>query len=86
MVGVILYGSSLLFTLVTLPVELNASRRAKKMLLNEGIVAEVEIVGVNRVLSAAAFTYLAGLLTSMVYFMRFLIYVLTIFGRRINRR
>ena len=86
MVGVILYGSSLLFTLVTLPVELNASRRAKKMLLSEGIVAEDEIEGVNRVLSAAAFTYLAGLLTSMVYFIRFLIYVLTIFGRRNNRR
>lgn len=86
MVGVILYGSSLLFTLVTLPVELNASRRAKKMLLNEGIVAEDEIEGVNRVLSAAAFTYLAGLLTSTVYFMRFLVYVLTIFGRRNNRR
>ena len=86
MVGVILYGSSLLFTLITLPVELNASRRAKQMLLAQGIVAQDEIDGVNKVLSAAAFTYLAGLLTSMVYFMRFLLYVLTIFGRRNNRR
>lgn len=86
MVGVILYGTSLLFTLITLPVELNASRRAKQMLLAEGIIAQDEIKGVNQVLSAAALTYVAGLLTSMVYFMRFLIYVLTIFGRRNNRR
>ena len=56
------------------------------MLLAEGIIAQDEIDGVNKVLSAAAFTYLAGLLTSMVYFMRFLLYVLTIFGRRNNRR
>ncbi len=85
MVGVILYGGSLLFALVTLPVELNASARAKKMLLEEGILMEDEIAGAKEVLSAAALTYLASLLTSLVYFLRFLIQVLTLFGRR-NRR
>ncbi len=84
MVGVVLYGGSLLFALVTLPVELNASRRAKEMLLNNGIISEDEVEGAKAVLSAAAMTYLASLLTSLVYFLRFLLYVLTIFGRRNN--
>lgn len=82
MVGVILYGGSLLFALVTLPVELDASRRAKKMLLSSGILQEDEIPAAKEVLSAAALTYLASLLTSLVYFLRFLIMVLTMFGRR----
>lgn len=86
MVGVALYGGSLLFALVTLPVELDASRRAKRMLLENGILSNDEIGGAGEVLSAAAFTYLASLLTSLVYFLRFLFYVLTIFGRRNNSR
>ncbi len=85
LVGVALYGGSLLFALVTLPVELNASKRAKKMLLAEGILYEDEMRGASEVLSAAALTYLASLLTSLVYFLRFLIRVLTIFGRRGRR-
>ena len=86
MVGVCLYGGSLLFALVTLPVELNASKRAKEMLLAEGILSEAEIPAAKEVLSAAALTYFASLLTSLVYFLRFLVYVLTIFGRRNGRR
>lgn len=86
MVGVILYGGSFLFALITLPVELNASKRAKKMLVSEGILAQDEMLGASEVLSAAALTYLASLLTSLVYFLRFLVRVLTLFGRRDNRR
>ena len=86
MVGVALYGGSLLFALVTLPVELDASRRAKKMLIAEGILAQDELPAASEVLSAAALTYLASLLTSLVYFLRFLLYVLTLFGRRNNSR
>ncbi|MBQ8732362.1 MAG: zinc metallopeptidase [Oscillospiraceae bacterium] len=86
MIGVILYGGSLLFALVTLPVELNASNRARKMLLAEGILCEDEIPAAKEVLSAAALTYFASLLTSLVYFLRFLVRVLTMFGRRDNRR
>lgn len=84
LVGVVLYGLSTLFTLVTLPVELNASKRAKRMLLEEGIVQEDELYGAEKVLSAAALTYLAALLTSLVYFLRFAWYVFMLFGR--NRR
>lgn len=86
MVGVILYGGSFLFALITLPVELNASKRAKKMLVSEGILTQDELYGASQVLSAAALTYLASLLTSLVYFLRFLVRVLTLFGRRDNRR
>ncbi len=80
--GVVLYGGSLVFALVTLPVELNASKRAKKMLIEENILTQEESKGAEKVLSAAALTYLASLLTSFVYFLRFFVYVLTIFGRR----
>lgn len=83
--GVVLYGGSFLFALVTLPVEYNASRRAKKMLVSEGVLIQEEAGGASEVLSAAALTYLASLLTSLVYFLRFFVYVLTIFGRR-NRK
>ena len=84
MLGVILYGGSMIFALVTLPVELDASRRAKRMLLDAGILYADEIPAAGEVLSAAALTYLASLLTSIVYFLRFLFYVLSIFGRRRN--
>ena len=84
MLGVILYGGSLIFALVTLPVEWNASRRAKEMLRDEGILTMEEIRGADKVLDAAALTYLASLVTSAVYFLRFLLYVLSIFGRRRN--
>lgn len=84
-VGVCLYGSSFLFTLFTYPVELDASRRAKKMLLEEGVLNEDEIVGAQKVLSAAASTYLASLLTSLVYFLRFLLWVFMLFGGRRRR-
>ncbi|MGN0804176.1 MAG: zinc metallopeptidase [Candidatus Coproplasma sp.] len=82
LVGVALYGASFLFTLVTLPVELNASSRAKKMLVSEGILTKEELPGARKVLSAAAMTYVASLLTSLIYFLRFFLYVLLIFGKR----
>ena len=85
MIGVILYGSSLLFSLVTLPVELDASRRAIRMLLDNHMISEDEAPAARKVLSAAAFTYLVSVLSSIVYFLRFLLYVLSIFGRRRSR-
>ncbi|MGN1234912.1 MAG: zinc metallopeptidase [Christensenellaceae bacterium] len=81
-VGIALYGLSTLFMLATLPVELDASRRGKRMLVAEGILAEDEMGGASAVLNAAALTYVAGLLTSLAYFLRFLLVVLSIFGRR----
>lgn len=85
MLGVALYGLSALFALVTLPVELDASRRAKKMLLAEGIITDEELPYADKMLDAAAMTYVASLLTSIVYFLRFLLYVLIIFGGRRRR-
>ena len=79
--GVALYGTSTLFALVTLPVELDASRRAKAMLLETGIIGEEELPYAEKMLSAAAQTYLASLLVSLVYFLRFAWWVLRLFGR-----
>ena len=69
--GIALYGLSTLFLLVTLPVEFNASRRAKKMLTEDGILTAEELPAAGKVLSAAALTYVASLLVSLVYFLRF---------------
>jgi Zn-dependent membrane protease YugP len=80
--GVGLYGLSTVFAFVTLPVELDASRRAKKMLVAEGILTKEELKYADKMLDAAAQTYLASLLTSMIYFLRFVLWVLILFGRR----
>lgn len=80
--GVVMYGTATLFALVTLPVELDASRRAKRMLLDSGILTEEELPNASKMLSAAAMTYLVSLLTSLVYFLRFAWWVLRIFGNR----
>ena len=75
-IAVCLYGLSTVFTLVTLPVELNASRRAKRMLAETGVlVTREEQRAASKVLSAAAMTYVAALVTSLFYFLRFLLYV-----------
>lgn len=80
--GVALYGLSTLFALATLPVELDASRRAKKMLLAEGILTEEEAPYAGKMLSAAAMTYVASLLVSLIYFLRFFLWVMMMFGNR----
>lgn len=59
-VGLALFALTALFALVTLPVELNASRRAKRLLTSEGIVFDRELKGVASVLDAAALTYVAA--------------------------
>ena len=80
--GIIFYALSTLFVLVTLPVEFDASRRAKKMLVSEGILTESELIGAEKVLSAAAMTYVASMLISLIYFLRYLMIVLSFAGRR----
>lgn len=84
--GVALYGLSTLFALVTLPVEFDASRRAKKMLVEEGILTQEELPYADKMLDAAAMTYVASLLTSLVYFLRFAVWVLVLFGGNSRRR
>lgn len=82
MAGVALYGLSTVFLLATLPVEFDASRRAKKMLVAEGILTEEELPAAKEMLSAAAMTYVASLLTSLIYFLRFFLWVMMMFGNR----
>lgn len=78
-VGVILFGIAVIFTLVTLPVEFNASKRAKELLTTSGVLVGNEIEGVNKVLDAAALTYVAAAVSSIGQFMY---YVLLLGGGR----
>jgi hypothetical protein len=65
--GVFAFSGGAVFALATLPVELNASTRAKKLLQNTGIIqTEEERQGVNQVLNAAALTYVASLFTAVM--------------------
>ena len=75
--GIAFYGLSTLFMLVTLPVEFNASRRAKKMLVEDGVLTKEELPGASKVLSAAAMTYVASLCISLFYFLRFALFFLS---------
>ena len=59
-VGVVIFALAVIFTLVTLPVEFDATKRAKKLLVSNGILIGDEIKGVNKVLDAAALTYVAA--------------------------
>jgi Zn-dependent membrane protease YugP len=75
------WGVIMAFNLVTLPVEFDASNRAKRVLSESGMIAAgEEALGVNRVLNAAAWTYVAAFITSLVYFLWHLLPLLA--GRR----
>lgn len=71
--GITLFLGAVLFQLVTLPVELNASARALRLLTDDGILAEQEIPGARKVLGAAALTYVAALASSILQLIRLLI-------------
>ncbi|RAL25902.1 zinc metallopeptidase [Thermoflavimicrobium daqui] len=74
--GVILFAAVVLFHLVTLPVEFNASARAKDILVNQGMVALNEKSGVDRVLNAAALTYVGSAVVALgqlLYYLSFLL-------------
>ncbi len=73
--GVVLYSMSTIFALVTLPVEIGASSRAMKMLEEQNVLEKDERRGARKVLSAAALTYVAALLVSLLYLLRFLIII-----------
>jgi Zn-dependent membrane protease YugP len=81
--GVIVFSAGAVFALATLPVELNASARAKALLVQTGIVVgEDEQRGVNNVLNAAALTYIAALVTAVLQLFYFVSLVGGIGGRR----
>ena len=78
-IGLILFAATAVFALVTLPVEFDASRRAKQLLVTDGILAPQELKGVNHVLDAAALTYVAAALQAL---MTLLYYASILMGRR----
>ena len=83
-VGLIMVSLALIFQLVTLPVEFDASRRANKILLEMGIVSEGEHDGTKAMLKAAAFTYVAGLVSAIASTIFQVLRLIYIFGGRDN--
>ena len=77
-VGIGLFSFAVLFSIVTLPVEFNASRRAIQVLASSGTLSGDELEGAKQVLSAAAMTYVASTLTALLSLLRLLL----VFGRR----
>lgn len=76
--GILLFSFAVLFTIVTLPVEFNASRRAVKLLVNGGYIQGEEVRGIRKVLSAAALTYVAAAAQAIMT----LLYLLSLRNRR----
>jgi uncharacterized protein len=73
LLGIILFSVTVVFQLVNLPVEFNASRRGRKILRATGIISEAEDQVVGKVLNAAALTYVAATLTSVLQLLYFLV-------------
>ena len=76
--GIIMFSLAVLFQLVTLPVEFNASHRAMVMLREQGILGEQELSMTRRVLSSAALTYVAGAAAAILQLLR----IVLLFGGR----
>lgn len=73
MLGILMFGLAVIFQLVTLPVEFNASSRAIRILEGNGMLGESEITGAKKVLRAAAMTYVASLASSILQLLRLVI-------------
>ena len=72
-IGIILFACAVLFYLITLPVEIDASRRALKVLEHNAVLNQEELKGAKKVLSAAALTYVASALTAMANLLRLIL-------------
>ena len=70
--GAVLFSAVVLFQLVTLPVEFDATARAKRLAVEQGLILQTERVGMDRVLNAAAMTYVAAAVTSLLTLVYFL--------------
>jgi len=75
--GILLFAASVAFTLITLPVEFNASSRAITLLVDQNFLDDSEIGGAKKVLKAAALTYVAAAIVAIAQLLRLLL----IFGR-----
>ncbi len=71
--GILLFSAAVLFTVVTLPVEINASRRAMRELSDHTILVATELDGARKVLSAAALTYVAAALMAILQLVRLIL-------------
>jgi len=78
-IGLVLFSLTAIFAIITLPVELDASKRAKAQLVNSGTMLNTEIDGVSSVLNAAAWTYVAGAAQAIS---TILYYAFILLGRR----
>jgi len=72
MIGAVLFSAVLLFQIVTLPVEFDATARAKQLVVEDGIISANERAGMDRVLNAAALTYVAAAVSSLLTLLYFL--------------
>ncbi len=77
-IGILLFALMVVFQLVTLPVEFNASGRAMKILESSNMMTSEELTGARKVLSAAAMTYVAALISSIASLLRLIL----LYGRR----
>ena len=82
LLGAVLFSAVLLFQVVTLPVEFNASARAKKLVVEYGIISPTEREGVDKVLNAAALTYVAAAVSTLLTLLYFLMRAGLLGGRR----
>ncbi len=82
MIGAVLFSAVLVFQLVTLPVEFDASNRAKALVVQQGIVGTNERRGMDKVLNAAAMTYVAAVASSLATLLYFLVRSGLLGGRR----
>jgi hypothetical protein len=82
LVGAVLFSMVLLFQIVTLPVEFDATRRAKALVVEHGIILPQEREGVDRVLNAAALTYVAAAVSTLLTLVYFLLRSGLLGGRR----
>lgn len=77
-IGILFFAASVVFTLITLPVEFDASARATELLVEQNFLDESEVEGSKKVLRAAALTYVAAALVAVLQLLR----LIGIFGRR----
>lgn len=82
LIGAVLFGMVLLFQVVTLPVEFDASARAKQLVVAQGIISPTEREGVDKVLNAAALTYVAAAVSTLLTLLYFLMRSGLLGGRR----
>src|SRR5699024_8286475 len=72
-VGIILFSTAVLFQIITLPVEFNASNRALELLDTNGFVTNYEVKGARKVLGAAALTYIAAMASGIAQILRLIL-------------